>query len=355
MKKQKRFLLKRAAFFLAAAAYFFLSWSPLETELHLTPEWTIDIDKTPEKTSSEPPLPFRLGNKAGYFTNSGKIISTNAVPYKASFSREHYALYSRDAEDTVLFTPQGEERCVIKGAGFPFVQEDRVFLFAPGGSEIRFVNPVDGETVASWENTVPITAFNSSKNGSAAGYADGQFIIFDKNGKKKAELFPGGSDEPVILGADISGSGKMFACVCGVDKQRFVLYNDEGNYKKIIFHDFFEESLTRRTLVHFSESGRYVCYDRSNFLGIVDSQSLKRKKVEVPGMVLNIQESPAADSVYVLSRDEGGTYAVTILEKWTKKLGGFSFKADSAFILTDGNTLYVGRDNKISRISISKS
>ncbi len=341
--------------FMAATAYFFLSWEPLETELRLIPEWTIDIDKAPESSPDEAQLPFRLGNKGGYFTHSGKITSIKTIPYKAVFSRDFHALYPRDAENVPLISSQGQERCLIKGAGFPFIQQDRVFLFAPGGSTIHFKNSFDGTTVSSYEAASPITAFNSSKNGSVLGCADGQLVVFDKNGLKKMDLFPGGSDEPIILGADISESGKMFACVSGLEPQRFVLYRDEGTYEKIIYHEFFKESLTRQTYTHFSDDDKFVYYDNAGSLGVLDTQSLKAKSIELLGNVLDIQESPVAESVFILSRTGKRLYSIMILEERNMKAGEFSFEADAAFILTDGNALYVGRDNKISRLTISKS
>ena len=355
MKKQHPILRKAALFALAAVACFFLSWSPLETELHLTPEWTIDINKAAEAQNTEAKIPFRLSNKGGYFTHSGKITSIHSIPYKAVFTRDYYALYSRNAKNIPLFLPDGGEQCVIKGAGFPFVQEDRVFLFEPGGSSLAFVNVVDGGIASRYENTAPITAFNSSKNGSVAGYADGQLIIFDKNGKKRVEVFPGGSDNPIILGADINGSGKSFACVCGLNPQRFVLYRDEGTYEKIIFHDFLKDEMTRQTYVHFSENGKYVYYDASGSLGIIDINKLEQTKIDVAGKILNIQECKVANSLYVLSRADENKYTVTILQDSTQKAGEFCFEADSAFILADTNTLYIGQNDKISKIAISKN
>lgn len=355
MKKQNKIPLKCAAALLVALAYFFFSWTPLQTELHITPEWTSDITKNLEPMTNESLLPFRLGNKGGYFTHSGKIARIADIPYKAVFTRDYYSLYDRNAVDTPLYYPSGEERCKIQGGGFPFIQGDRVFLFAPGGSTIAFVNPIDGNSSSRYENTAPITAFNSSQNGSAVGYADGQFLIFNKNGLKKIELFPGGSDNPVILGADISKSGKMFACVSGIAPQRFVLYNDEGKYVKIVYHDFLQKDLTRQTFVHFSDNDRYVYFDAADYLGIVDTQTFEKTSVPLAGTLLSVQESPVDESAFALSRIGNRRYTVTILENWTKPAGSFSFEADSAFILTDGNALYVGRDNKISKMSISKS
>ncbi len=354
MKKEKKFLLKLAACAIISLACFFFSWTPLETELNLSPEWTSDINKGLEKDTNERLLPFRLGNKGGYFTHSGKIVSMQKIPYKAVFSSEFYSLYERNADKTPLFLPSGQKKCEIMGAGFPFIQDDRVFLFAPGGSTISFVNAIDGNTSARFENTSPITAFNSSKNGSAIGYADGQFLIFNKHGIKKVELFPGGSDNPIILGADISQSGKMFACVSGVSPQRFVLYRNEGNYERIIFHEFLKQNMTRQSYVHFNDNDNYVYYDAGNYLGVVDTQKIERKQISISGKVLDIKESPVAESVFVLSRIGQKFYTVTILENWTHMAGQFSFEADCAFILTDGNALYVGSDNKISKLALSK-
>lgn len=327
----------------------------MQTELQLTPEWTSDIDKTPEAQTNEALLPFRLGNKGGYFTHSGKIAFLTQIPYKAVFSKNFYALYDRNAEDTPIFTPTGQVKCRLQGAGFPFIQQDRLFLFAPGGSTVAFANTVDGNTNVRYENSAPITAFNSSEGGSSVGYADGQFIIFNKYGSKQIDLFPGGSDKPIVLGADISKSGKMFACVSGLEPQRFVLYKDEGNYEKIIFHEFLRKNLSRQFYVHFSDNDKFVYFDAGDALEIVNTETCKRQAIPLSGSVLDIQESPVGESVFALSRRGQNFYTVTILENWTKKSGEFSFEADAAFILTDGNSLYVGRDNRISKIAISKS
>ena len=226
MKERNKHLLRCLACLAVAIIYFFLSYTPLHTELHLRPEWTCDITKTPEPAGQEALLPFKLGKKGGYFTHSGKIAAITDIPYKASFSKDFYALYEENAKNILVSKPNGQEAFTIHGAGFPFIQNDRVFLFAPGGSAFSFVNKASGEVESTWEYSAPITAFNSSSKGSVAGYADGQLAVFDQYGRKTTELIPGGSDYQVVLGADISESGKMFACVCGLDPQRFVLYRD---------------------------------------------------------------------------------------------------------------------------------
>ncbi len=327
----------------------------MQTELRLRPEWTCDISKTPEEAGSEALLPFRLGKRAGYFTHSGKIVANLDIPYKATFSKNFFALYGQNADKTKVFSPNQKEAFEIKAAGFPYIQDDRVFVFAPGGSSVLFVNNASGSVESSWDYSAPITAFNSSPKGSVAGYADGQMAVFDQYGKLRAEVAPGGSDCSVILGADISQDGKLFACVSGLDPQRFVLYRDEGNYKKVIYHEFLSVNLTRQTKVHFSGNDRYVYFDSIDALGVVDTKSAHAMRIPLKGTILDIQESPVDQSVFVLSRYANSYYTITILEGWTKKIGQFSFEASAAFILADGNNVYVGKDSKISRLAISKS
>ena len=47
-------------------------------------------------------------------------------------------------------------------------------------------------------------------------------------------------------------------------------------------------------------------------------------------------------------------YTVYIIEKTDTLEGSFTFTAESAFIKTEGNDLYVGQDTTISKVKITK-
>ena len=47
-------------------------------------------------------------------------------------------------------------------------------------------------------------------------------------------------------------------------------------------------------------------------------------------------------------------YSVYIIEKFTSFTGCFQFQADAAFIETDEENLYIGKNSTISKIKISK-
>ncbi len=352
MKVNKRVLVPALLCVVAALVYFFLNYIPLEKELQLTPEWTADISETPETDGGER-LPFRLGRNLGYFSPAGKISLLKRIPYKATISKNFFALYAQDAHGIQVFDSEGKPKCEIKGAGFPFVQDERIFLMLPGGNSFAFVESEGGSLASVFENSAPITAFHSSKSGVAVGYANGEFLVFDSDGNLKFTLNPGASEFPVILGGAISNGGKMFACVSGQDPQRVVLYRNEENYQKIIFHQNLGKSLARQTFVHFSKNDGFVYFDTADSLIILDTEKFYAKLIPLDGTVLDIQESEVADSVFVLSRN-GKNYTVTILENFNETVGEFKFEAENAFILVEGNSLYVGRDEKISRLTISK-
>lgn len=354
MKMNKKILFISIFISAAALAYFFLSFLPLETELHLTPEWTVDISTAVQSADDgEVLLPFRLGRNMGYFTESGKITLNERVPYKATISKKLFSTYSSDAENTKVFDNAGNEFCVISGAGFPFIQEERIFLLPPGGFSFAIIDGKDGTQKSLYEHTSPITSLSSSEKGICAGFANGDFLIFEPDGNLRASLSPGGSEFSAIFGGAISNDGNMFACVSGLEPQRMVLYRDEGTYKKIVFHEFLKTSLLRQTYMHFSENDKFVYFDSSDSLVVVDTEKLESIYIPLEGMILDIQESSVNNTVFVLSR-KARTYTVTILEQYKRRTGEFSFNAQSAFILTEGDSLFIGRDNNISRMAISK-
>jgi len=58
--------------------------------------------------------------------------------------------------------------------------------------------------------------------------------------------------------------------------------------------------------------------------------------------------------VFVLTKDDT-RYTVYAIEKFDTMNGSFSFEAQSAFIRTDGENLFVGKDSTISRMTIIKN
>lgn len=352
-KKNVTFIVIAILFF----AYIIVCFKPLSTELQLTPQWSLDITQQTETPETElKVLPFKLGQNAGYFTHEGKIAYFNNFDYKATISDRFMAPYSKNSKEFQVIDTKGNVAAIISEGGFPYISNDKIFVMLPGGSGFEYLD-LNGNIISRYLHTSPITAFNSGKNLTIAGYADGTLCTFDKDMNPQYTLTPGGSDIEVILGAGVSSKGNYFACVSGQNNQRFVLYKNENNHAKIVFHRFLKKSIVHQTLVYFSNDESTVYFNDAEGLGIVNLKDFSYSHISMQGTILNIQESPVAESIFVLSKKKElnrNMYTLTILEEKIHKTSSFSFEADSAFILTDENSLFIGKDNKISKLTISK-
>ena len=115
--------------------YIILSFRPLGTELHLTPDWTLSIDR--EELVSETGadlVPFKLGQAIGYFDAGGAIASCIPFSFNAAISSDYYAVYNAGNSVTEVKSPDGTTVTTIEAPGFPFFSDDRIFLFLPNGN-----------------------------------------------------------------------------------------------------------------------------------------------------------------------------------------------------------------------------
>ncbi|MBQ7159846.1 MAG: WD40 repeat domain-containing protein [Treponema sp.] len=355
MKKKRNFLIPLCISL--SIAYIILAARPLERELQFSPQWTIDATKVTQKKSTEnaseqfaEAIPFKLGQTLGYFTKDGDILNIATFPYKAAISEHAYALYGTNDKKIPFFSPDGTKSGEISRTGFPFFMGDNRYLFLPGGASFAKISET-GDIQWCYENYAPITAFSSSPAGCVAGYTDGSIISFTAEGKIDQTFKPGGSEYPIVLGAALSASGNLIACITGQNEQRFIIAKKSGKHTEIIHHEYLNKETTRQKLVKFSKNESTVYYDSADGLGIVDCKTGKSKKIKTAGHILSIQESTANNTVFVLSRDKK-RYTVLVVEPFATAAGSFSFEANTACIAVKDESLFIGRDNEISKIQI---
>ncbi len=334
--------------------YIVLSFRPLGNELHLTPDWTLAIDRDgPVPEEGQSLVPFKLGQAIGYFSEDGKIASCIPYNFNAAISSDYFAVYNADNSRTSVRLPNGDSAVTIDVAGFPFFSDDRIFIFYPNGNSIARYD-LSGEKLWEYENYAPITSFASSSGGSVIGFADGQLVSIKNDGSIDQQYYPGGSEYSAIYGAAISDDGNLIACVSGLKSQRFIVSRrNNGEHPKVIFHEYLPSESNQLRLVKFNAAADMVYYNYSGGLGVADLKASKSSHIPLEGTVVQIEEAKEFDLVFVLSRNKG-EYTVTVLEPFDQVLSTTSFKAEHSFLLIRGNYVFIGRDNKISRLSISK-
>ena len=333
--------------------YLFLAVELTGKKLTIRPEWTVFVDNPTTDTAqaSARLLPFKMGEKMGYYTADGKVGALIPFEHRAAISADFWAEYDRDAERIVFFTPDNKPSGTFDRAGFPFFDAGGIFLVHPGGSSFSKHN-TEGKTEWLYENYVPITAFSSSAAGCAAGFADGNMVCFDRTGKITSGFYPGGSNMEVIFGAALSRSGEYCACLSGLNPQRIVVAEPAGGKTKIIYHEYLKDELHEQTLVQFSSDDRYVFFGGKGALIGVFLPQKKAFSVPFSGKIVSISEFGAKDIFFVLSK-EADTYTVTLLSEGKYRQGSFSFKATNAFVHAENGDIYVGCDDRISKMHVS--
>lgn len=363
MEKKKRRSLLIILFVVLFIAYIIIAVRPLGTEYQITPSWRLDVTNptVSEIEENSEVLPFKFSHSMGYFTEDGKVSAFISFPYKASISQKFYTYYNQNNTQSPCYTPNGTLSFMINVAGFPFIQDDRLYVFTPGGAGIVQVDSTGGPI---WEytGTSPITAFNSSSNGVAIGYADGAIYELNNLGHVIRSFSPGGSDYPAIHGIALSKDSSLIATVCGQHKERFVLARNQGVNAKIIFHEFIDTISPYQMLVAFYNNDKNVVYNSGSLLGFVDVRRAKSAHLSITGHAINVQE--AGNCVYVLTKEDSDKvvdsssprykYTVYIVERLATKIGEFSFYANEAFIKTHNDKLYIGKDSIISQMTLQK-
>lgn len=343
--------------------YIILSVEILPKEIQFKPEWTIDTETRttlPEDSSTQvdfsSAIPFKLGQTLGYISKDGNLLNKVTFPYKATISNEFYATYGTASDSIDFFNSDGTKAGTITKTGFPYFTEDKKSLFLPGGASFEILND-DGSENWRYDGSTPITAFSTSKNGIVAGFADGNVIAFDNDGNKISEYKPGGSTYEVIYGAAISDSARFTATLSGQENQRFVisekLSKEVGSNSSIVFYKTLEKELNRQVVVKFTKNERNVYYDSADGVGLVNLRTMKDTMIPISGRVLSIKESESGKEVFILSK-EGGTYTVSVVEGFGVLAGAFSFDASSVCIASGDDSLFVGRDTKISKVEIER-
>lgn len=354
MKKNTIITLNILFLFFLILIYLLFATKPLAKEYNFTPVWRISTSNPTIKESEniQNKIYYHLGQTAGYFTENGDITLSQTFPSKIAISNSFFSTYQNDSTEIPFYDANNKLSGTFKVPGFPYFVDDLIYIFLPGGSSFAkcFEN---GDINWKYEGTIPITCFTAKQQYIAIGLADGTIKLFNNTtGTNDITFEIGGSDFPVILGLDISNDGQYVACISGHDKQRFVLSHREENQQKIIFHKFLNDDSPYRTSVYFTKDSKRVLYNYANKLGIFDLSSQKNTELTIKDKIISIREND--DFIFILSKNKTN-YTVTIIENTNTKEGEFSFEAQTAFIQAVNNHLYIGKDNSISCIEISKN
>ncbi len=339
--------------FIFVVIYAFVAAIPLHSDISFQPRWTRSIEQDVQATSGSFPSDaeaFALGNKFGYFTPDGKILSSTQTDGRYSVTTTAWSVYPQNARETAIKLPDGTAKATISAAGYVYLDDDRTYLMIPGGDAVSQYND-QGQPLWTREHTAPITAFQSTAGGTVIGYADGLLTCLAPDGAERLSFYPGGSDQQVILGAAISEDGTEVVCVSGLEKQRVLLIKISRGQFKVVFHHYLEGDLRRQAYVNFSKSGRFAFFECASGLGVIDCERKEVSVIPFSGRLIATGETNNDALFSALFKTEN-QYSIISLERPDHVVATMNFTARNAFLVQRNETLYVGADDTISRIDI---
>jgi hypothetical protein len=363
IKGNIRYIVTGSVIFLSI--YMFVAAIPIGPDVSFHPVWTRDLGAAPALAPTDgdkkeavpadalkrPDLePFALGDRFGYFLPDGKIVGSSRTASRSSVSGIGWTVYGENARDTAVYSPDGSLRMTVLGSGFVHLDGDRTYLFLPGGDAVSQIT-TGGKAAWTREHTAPITAFHSSRAGTVIGYADGMLACVRADGSEAFSFYPGGSDTEIILGAAISEDGSLVACVSGIDRQRFLLVSVGENQYKVAFHQWLEGNVREQAFVDFEENGDYAFFQTAKGLGIADTKKRTVEIVPIEGRIRAAGECPG-DALFVVLSETDGAYALSAIERPDHLVARMAFRAKDAFLVQRGTAVYLGVDDRISRIDI---
>ena len=311
---------------------------------------TSEIRSPAEQFDETTPKVFFTESRFGYFTASGKLLRSSPIRQRISASAAAWTEYESNAVKTPIYRPDGSLITVIEEPGFVHVDEDRFYLFEPGGSAVKQYD-ADGKAVWRYLHTAPITAFHSTESGSVIGFSDGKLTCLDSSGNILFDFYPGGSNYQVILGAALSTDGRFAACVCGIERQRILLIRIDGNKYKIVHHRYLDGNLRRQVFVDFDESGENAVFECAAGIGFIDCERLVSGIIPQQGTLLASGQYPYKNIMAIISQQEQ-TATLSIIETPSYVIGKTSFPSKNAFLVQEQKALFLATDTKLARIDI---
>ena len=337
--------------------YFFIATKPLYNDLYFFPLWSfpieenVSIEKTTSIEGKEAKLyPFFIENKFGYFSEDGHLFSLSETYQKVSASSSYWAPYTSYSSSIPIYKSDGSLVCTINASGFPYIVEDRIYLFESGGYGVSEYNK-KGELLWHYAHSAAITAFSSSKNGIAIGYSDGKIAFLNKEGSEVFNLYPGGSAYQVISGLALSSDGQFIACISGIDKQRFLLIRIMDKQYKIIKHEYLNSNLYRQAFVSFDDKGSLIIFETGDGIGLLDCYSHQLYFLDEKAPIVDIGDNVDQKLITILTKKNNECHLI-IIEKPFTKIASTSFVAKDTFLLQDGKKIFIGTSNRISAVEV---
>lgn len=352
---------------------------PTGTEPLLQRQWISSIDESPAETSLKSGsghdaargkiMPFQLGERFGYFSSEGEIVFSDRIRYGLAQSEEYFANYSVVSENIVLQDPGGSLVRSIATTGYPYLLNDRFFVFGPNGSSVSEWT-TDGEKLWQREFFSVLTDFDGGNAYSAAALLDGEVQLLDKDGSTTFSHRVDGSRIDVALSVAVAADEDAFAALLGADPQQLLLFERHSEGFFPAFQQELKSDYRRSVLLEFLPDMGILVVEQPYGMLMYDRDESAVSPVDFGGPVRQVDTIPELDLVLSLS---AGTPApaerssenrnaasgpdvrrLSATFRPNETLISKALPGGDAFVRTEGSRIYFGMKGMLACIELVK-
>jgi hypothetical protein len=361
----------------AGLVYFLVCAFPLHKELVLVPAWTRSLPEiasvaapgtasvaapqavsTAAKPASAPkkgggePMPFRLGDRYGYFTSDGTILFAASADYGVALAPDAYATYDRLSEGFTIKSPDGSELARVSAIGYPFFAAGRRFVIGPDQST---VSELAANGTLRWSYQLPsiATAFDASPGLAVFGLMDGSLVGLDASGAAVLDFAPGGSRIAGVYGVAVSPDGLLVAAITGADKQRLVVLEKRSAAYRVTYHRYLASDYRRPVYMAFTADGSRLAYESPAGIGVFHRASRSETVVSVAA-TSRLGQTIGNGTFMVFLSGSGYEKRLVCTALPDRRVVDLRFKANLAFAEARGNSIFLGADGAIARMDMQE-
>jgi len=358
-KKNKRVVI----IFLLFIIYFLVAARPVPRETVLVPRWISSLTANSSLTADGSPvsmsdaqtpgqlLPFTLGSRFGYVYPSGQFAVNRVKTRDIYLGERMWTEYDAEPRNIEIKNIAEETIIIAENArGYPALLDNRVFII---GSEQNTLSEIgeDGSIMWSYDFGAPLTCIDAASGLVLTGSIDGAIEILDSWGRRVFYFEPGGSRYAVIVGCALSSDGSRLGIICGVEEQRFLLferYGSTGEYK-VIYHEFLGTGFRRPVRILFADEDRRVIYERAGGIGCYNIKSRYGINVPLDGEIAAIDTSG----------DQGFLFLITSRPEQRKDFIGIKFSQEkwniSRFVENTRNAVFLKAEFKSGDVFLGRT
>jgi hypothetical protein len=361
------------AVFLLFVVYFFAAARQIPLETVLKARWLCSLESDTllvlddsaaipegEEAQADPSntLPFTLAGHFGYMDSNGRFTINQIKEDKLSLSGDRWAQYKAEPAGIEIRNNVNEVIETIENPrGYPFFLDSRSFIL---GVEQNALSETDGNGSVLWtyQFAAPILCADAAGGMVLAGSLDGLVELLDSDGKQIFSFEPGGSRYTLILACAFSRAASRFAIICGIEEQRFLLFERYGKSRgeyKVVYHEFLGDGFRRPLHIAFIDSDRRIVFEREGGICVFDINARKSYNTALEGEVTAIDQSGGGGQFFVIvNTNLTGQKKLVGLNLPQKIFVKAPFKSDDIFLGRSGSRLFVGGRTTLASFELEK-